>query len=266
MRPGRCRRCFPHWRPEVRCKRQLATWLVSVVQGCTVLMAVTVTRAVWQHSKSKGNHLLVLLALADFVGEEKVQRGAPALAFPSQATLAEMCRCQRSTVQLALEALKGADEIRDTGERHWGRYRGTVEWEVLPSVDLFAADVTEIQAPENRSGDVGVADLTDLPPRPDRFTSDLTDLPPRPDRQIGHKPVKEPVRKPVNKAGSAPPAPDLSPPVSPAFAHGSMLLERRREWREVLQDYPHEQRATKKIADLEDELDRHLVETLGVAA
>lgn len=164
-------------------------------------MAITVVEAAWEHSTAKGNRLLALLALAKFASEEQVQRGYPALAFPSQATLARMCRCERSTIQLALEGLQQSGEIRDTGERHWGKYRGTVEWEVLPNIDFETGEnLTEDQAPDFRSDK---RDLTDLPLPRDRSADDLTDLPLPPDRQVGHKPVVEPVVEQEVRTGSA---------------------------------------------------------------
>lgn len=104
-------------------------------------MAISVSCAVWEHSKAKGNTRLVLLALADFVFEDSIQAEGAALAWPSQGTLAKRCNCSRSTVELALEQLRDEGEIEDTGKKKGGRYRGTTVWSVLPEhLDAFVDD------------------------------------------------------------------------------------------------------------------------------
>lgn len=169
-------------------------------------MSLTVTKAVWKHSKAKLNARLVLLALADYASEEKVKRGDAAIAYPSQQTLADMCGCSRSTVELALVALEEAGEIERTGTRHWGKYRGSVEYEVLPAVDLLDDDLTDLRSPDltdSRSPrddeDPYLTDSRGLPDRsselPDRFSA-------VPDRPVGHKPVVNPVVDPVVLTGS----------------------------------------------------------------
>lgn len=110
-------------------------------------MAISVTTAVWKRSTAKGNHLLVLLALADFVFEETLEDVGEALAWPSQNTLAKRCNCSRSTVELALTALAEDGEIEDTGERKWKRYRGTTVWSILPGV-VFDDDQGDDEEPD----------------------------------------------------------------------------------------------------------------------
>lgn len=182
-------------------------------------MSITVTKAVWKHSKATGNARLVLLALADFVVEEKIRRGEPALAWPSQQTLADMCGCSRSTVELALAALAKAGESRDTTERHWGKYRGTVEWEVLPGVDLTDSESGHDDMTDSRSGgQVGEDDLTDSGDDLTDSRQHLTDSGDLPDRPVGHKPVVNPVVNPAVEPGRSPAAPDVSSPPRTATA------------------------------------------------
>jgi Helix-turn-helix domain len=199
-------------------------------------MGYLVTKAAWEHSRAKGNARLVLLALADQVIDEKVRAGAEPLAWPSQSTLSRMCGCSRSTVELALAQLVKLGEIRDTGTRHHGRYRGTVEWEVLPDVDLFAGDdLTDSRSGDEKESRLGAADLTEnRSPRPDLTESrsgeaprpsgeghaiddltdsrrdltdlgdDLTDSRRRPDRPVGHKQASKQEEEQEQKHGAAP--------------------------------------------------------------
>lgn len=138
-------------------------------------MGILVTRAVWKHSAAKGNQLLVLLALADRVFDQRIEEEG-AIAWPSQSTLSKQCNCARSTVEEALKGLAEDGEILDTGQRASGKYRGTVMWEVLPGVNF--SDLTE-----NRSDDRNPvmtdlpADLTDLPADLTDSRRDLTDRP-----------------------------------------------------------------------------------------
>jgi len=221
-------------------------------------MSITVTKQVWRYSKATGNKRLVLLALADFAIEEKVLRGEPALVWPSQQTVADMCGCSRSTVELAVEWLTKAGEIVPTGNRRWGKYRGTVEYEVLPDLDLLF-ELTENESTDNRSsneeeveGEVvdltdSQDDLTDSGELADRFT-------PLADRPIGHNPVVNAVVvNPVVKQGPSPSARDVL-----------STEEALTDYREVLADpslTAHLRKFTKrKVAELEGELgDRELV-------
>lgn len=110
-------------------------------------MAISVSKAVWKCSGAKGNSLLVLLALADFVFEETLDEVGEALAWPSQSTLADRCNCSRSTVELALRALAEEGEIEDTGDRRGGRYRGTTVWSILPGV-VFDDGLADDEEPD----------------------------------------------------------------------------------------------------------------------
>jgi hypothetical protein len=202
-------------------------------------MAFPVTKAVWEHSRSKGNARLVLLALTQFVIKEKLKSGEPALVWPSQQTLADMCGCSRSTVELALKRLAELGEIEDTGERHGGKYRGTVEWEVLPGVDF---DLTENESPENRSAsDSADDDLTDFRIDLTDFRIDLTDSGPRPDRPVGHKQVVKPVVKPgVEARSSSLSAPDdVRPSPDSVVEPSSEEWEARDELNRLREQLPH---------------------------
>src|SRR5262245_29266367 len=100
-------------------------------------MSVTVNRAAFEHSRSRGTTRLLLLAYASFASEEKVKRGEPAIAFPAQSTLAKLCNCSRSTVQIHIDRLVELGEIEDTGNRHsWDQYRSTIEYEILPGFNF----------------------------------------------------------------------------------------------------------------------------------
>ena len=124
-------------------------------------MALTALQAVWEHSKATGNARLVLLALAEHVNEQRIKAGYPWEAWPSQSTLARMCGCSRSTIQLALEKLVELGEIADTGER---RKRGIIAWEiVLEASDLTDSESGHDDMTDSRSGSEGREDdLTGL--------------------------------------------------------------------------------------------------------
>jgi DNA-binding transcriptional MocR family regulator len=77
-------------------------------------------RPIWRLENVTASQRLVLLALASFTD----QRGANA--YPSQATLARMCCCNRSTVQRALAALIRRGLISPRGK---GR-KGTIRYSV----------------------------------------------------------------------------------------------------------------------------------------
>ena len=99
-------------------------------------ISLTVFDAICMHSQARGNARLALVMLARFVSEEKVRAGQPALAHPSIDTLAELCCCSHRTVEAALAKLSADGEIHRTGRRMFGRYRGTIEYELLPGVSL----------------------------------------------------------------------------------------------------------------------------------
>ena len=160
-------------------------------------MAITATKAVWAQSRATGNTRLVLLALADHVNEQRLQAGYGCEAWPSQSTLAKMCRSSRSTVKLALRRLVELGEIVDTGER---KRRGTVVWEInldAASADLADSEPGHSDMAEYRPGgeeegdDLADSrhDLADLQP-------DLADSGQRPGRPLSHKPVVEPEEEP----------------------------------------------------------------------
>lgn len=62
-------------------------------------------RAVWAHSEAKGNTLLTLLAISDFLNQETH------LAWPSVATLARRTRQTERNVRYALKSLRLSGEI-----------------------------------------------------------------------------------------------------------------------------------------------------------
>ena len=62
-------------------------------------MSVHVSSWVWKHAPAKGNHLLVMLALADVASDEGV-------AWPSQAYLATKTRLSLPTVKRTIKALR----------------------------------------------------------------------------------------------------------------------------------------------------------------
>jgi Helix-turn-helix domain len=165
-------------------------------------MALTALEAVWGGSRSAGNARLVLLVLAWHVNEERLTRGYPAEAWPSQTTIAGMCGCSRSTVERGLHQLVELGELVDSGSR---RTRGTVVWEiaidVLTQNESDHADLTQNGSPEEESqraephlthpGD----DLT-------HPGDDLTHPESRPASPVTNKPV-EPEVEPENERGSA---------------------------------------------------------------
>ena len=153
-------------------------------------MALAASKAVVAGSASKGNARLVLLCFADCVNEERLRRGLPAEAWPSQNWIAKWCNCSRSTVEEALAKLVELGEIVDTGKR---KSRGTIVWElplpVLP--DSGASEEGEVgQLPDSRH------DLPDLP-------DDLPDSGASPARTSGHEPVVNPKGEPEKNLSSS---------------------------------------------------------------
>ena len=158
-------------------------------------MSVTVQRNIWEHSPAKGNALLVELALAKHVIEKRVEAGLPAEAWPSQSTLAKMCRCSRSTVERALEELKGLGRITDTGRREYRQYRGTVVYEF----------------PLTHSGSA-TRKLTDFERNLTHSGTDLTHSAPLPASPVTHKQEPKQVVNEVDEQGPGSPSarPDIS--------------------------------------------------------
>lgn len=138
--------------------------------------------------------------MAELVIEQRLRAGLPAEVWASQNTIAEMCNCSRSTVERALEELKRLGRIRDTGERKFGKYRGTVVYEL----DLTQSDVTQ----NGSSGEAEDVDLTHSGRDLTHFVDDLTHFEQRPASPVTHKPVVKPVVKPEE---ASPPAAGLSP-------------------------------------------------------
>ena len=78
-------------------------------------MSLRATSAVWARSKAAGNDLLVLLALADYVGRDDDY------CWPSQESLAEKTRLSLSTVRRCVRSLEKLGEIV-TGPNQGPRY------------------------------------------------------------------------------------------------------------------------------------------------
>lgn len=155
-------------------------------------MSVIVTKAVWERSRATGATRLVLLALASHVINARVEAGEPALAWPSQQTLAEYAACRRSTVQLALEKLQELGEIENTGERRWGKYNGTIIWELFPNLLFSEVGMT----------DLGEADQ-EIGPLDARSADEA-------DQEIGHKQAVKQEEKQAVRTGSVASPPDIS--------------------------------------------------------
>lgn len=101
-------------------------------------MSVHVTSAVWKSSESEGSARLVLLRLADQASDD-------GWCWPSLKTLAVECRVSVATVQRAINALEGADELAvfRRGKRATNVYRvlvGTPAVAAAPSHLGVAAD------------------------------------------------------------------------------------------------------------------------------
>ena len=91
-------------------------------------MAVTAVKAVFERSRATHLRLLVLLALAEAVTEERIKVGHEWEAWPSQGKLAWQLNSSRRSIGRALDALAQSGEISDTGsaraEARWsGRSR-----------------------------------------------------------------------------------------------------------------------------------------------
>lgn len=166
-------------------------------------MSVTVQRNIWEHSPAKGNTLLVELALGKHVIEKRVEAGLPAEAWPSQSTLAKMCRCSRSTVERALEDLKRLGRISDTGRREYRQYRGTV---------IYEFSMTHAGSPELTDSESAPRELTDSEQELTHSGPDLTHSAPSPASPMTHKQGSKQVVKKVDEQGPASPSarPDIS--------------------------------------------------------
>jgi hypothetical protein len=87
-------------------------------------MSVKAMTLVWEKSKHKGSDLLVFLAIADHVGDDK------GLAWPSIAHLAKKCRMSQSNTQRCVRALIQSGEIileRQGDGRKSSLYRLNIE-------------------------------------------------------------------------------------------------------------------------------------------
>jgi hypothetical protein len=69
-------------------------------------MSIRAIEHVWQHSKMRGTHLLMMLAIANYAQDNM------AGAFPSYATLAKRCRVSRRTAMRVAAECATAGEIR----------------------------------------------------------------------------------------------------------------------------------------------------------
>jgi hypothetical protein len=84
-------------------------------------MSLSAVRVVWDRSKSRGTARLVLLAIAEFVNE---QRGH--IAWPGIATLAKRVRSSERQVQRVIRALEKSGELqvfRNAGPKGTNQYR-----------------------------------------------------------------------------------------------------------------------------------------------
>ena len=104
-------------------------------------------RPIWRLENVTASQRLVLLALASFTDE----RGENA--YPSQATLARMCCCNRSTVHRAIKSLIGRRLIYPMGKGRKGtiRYRVDVGMQQDVMHDAATACGSVQHNPSNRN-------------------------------------------------------------------------------------------------------------------
>lgn len=234
-------------------------------------MSVTVTKAVFAHSKAKRNARLVLLALASYAWEEDIRDGARAFACPSRKTLATMCNCAQSSVQKELARLVELGEIKDTKRRpSYGRDRSTIEWELLPGVD-FLAGASVDQAGGQVDSRVDHADgqaEVDVSSAPDGLTDsahdltglgdDLTETDPSPDRAGGHEQVSEKALKQDTEKAC----------VCPSFSREKLLREEDEAelvaLRRQLEGKPDDEKTRRAVETIESRLVDEISEEQGI--
>jgi hypothetical protein len=73
-------------------------------------MSVRTLSRVWEHSRNKGNDLLMLLAIADFADDD-------GKAYPAVATLAKKCRMKPRNAQYIIRALEASGELAILGNQ-----------------------------------------------------------------------------------------------------------------------------------------------------
>ena len=96
-------------------------------------MSIRVTKRVWEHSRQRGNALLVMLALADFAGDD-------GRAWPSTSTLAKMTRQSKRHVITTLSRLADEGEIRPVGTGP----RKVVVYEITPENSCLTGEVSSL--------------------------------------------------------------------------------------------------------------------------
>jgi predicted DNA-binding transcriptional regulator YafY len=112
-------------------------------------MSVEAMSAVWRHSQSEGRARLVLLAIADHLGEIG--------AWPSISTLAKMVNASPRSVQRDIKTLEELGEIyvEEQGAPTRSQYKSNLYWIILPGVTNPISGVTEpesmVTAPESES-------------------------------------------------------------------------------------------------------------------
>lgn len=107
-------------------------------------MSVQATNWVWEHSASKGNTRLVLLAIADAANREGKQ------SWQSAATIADMCKISSRTVQRCIADLLESGELQKdgvSGEFHTNVYSlpGVLTGEPLRQNDVPRYDTADVR-------------------------------------------------------------------------------------------------------------------------